>query len=200
MQKQALELVTAPTSQPISMEEAKIHLRLGDQDEEDLLIETFLAAATEQAEEFTRRRFVTQTWKVFMDEFQCDSDDAILLPYPPTQSITHVKYYDVSGTLVTLVNNTDYVLDSKRKPARLLPASNVVWPTVQTDKPNAVEIQFVCGYGTPSVVPSSIKAACLLILANLFEHRQELIVGNIVNQIPKASEWLLWPYRDFRFV
>lgn len=199
MQKYAVELSEAPETFPVSLEEAKIHLRLGDLDEEDDLIEVLIAAATEQAEIFTGRRLITQEWTYYQDSFASDTcDGSILLPYPPISEVTTVKYYDSAGTLTTLVKDTDYSVDIVSMAARIRPAPQRVWPVTQLDKMNAVVIDFTSGYGEGANVPGSIKAAILLILAHFYEHRQEFIVGSIVTPIPKNSEWLLWPYRYIR--
>ena len=201
-----LVLDTAPSAYPVTLEEAKIHLRLADLAEEDSIVSYLITAATEQAEAFTQRRFITQTWKLLFDSFPSkltpteDWPGAIRLPYPPLQSITHVKYYDTNSTQQTLTAGTNYVVDTGTQPGRIVPAPQLIWPSVQTEKLNAVEIKFVCGYGAAAAVPASIKAAILLILAHYYEYRQEVVTGTIVTKIPMASEWLLWPYRDLRAV
>lgn len=188
-------LLLAPTIYPVTLEEAKIHLRLEDSDEEDLLIENLIIAATEQAEKFLDRKLITQTWQLFADNFWSEE---LTIPYPPLQSVTHIKYYDSGGTLTTMPG-ADYVVDTKKQPGRIVAAPNLVWPSVEADRINAVEIQFVCGYGADgSFVPGSIKAAILLMIAHFFEHRQEVIVGTISSEINKNAEWLMWPFRDLR--
>lgn len=194
----ALALDTAPTTYPVSLEEVKLHLRLADQSEEDALLTILIDAATAQAELFTQRRFVSQTWKLYLDSWP--GDGVILLPYPPLQSVTYIKYYDTQGTLQTL-STSDYVVDSNNFPARIVPAPQLVWPSLQTDKVNGIEIKFISGYLNTTAVnalPGSIKAAILLIVAHFYEHRQEFITGTIIAKVPMASEWLLWPYRDIR--
>lgn len=204
----ALKLTVAPENYPVTLEEAKAHLRLGDSTDEDPIVEALIAAATEQAEIFTARRFVEQTWKLYGDTFSqlttCGSA-AIQIPYPPLVEIDSVKYYDTQGTLRTLVEDTDYQVETFSEPARISPMPGTVWPSTEANKLNAVEISFICGYVDDDVdtenrllIPYSIRAAILLILAHLFEHRQEFVVGSIIAKIPMTSEWLLYPYRDLR--
>lgn len=196
-----LSLVSGPASFPITKEEAKLHLRY-ENDEEDSLITTLISAVVDNAENFTRRRFISQTWKMFLDDFPREDEKSlwpgtILLPYPPCISVTHVKYYDSSGALQTLSSSTDYLALTEDTPARIVPAPDQIWPTVVYDRPDAVEVQFVCGYTDANSVPAPIKQALLILLAHWFENRQETSPV-MMHQMPLTAEHLLWPFRDFR--
>lgn len=200
MQNYNLALVQAPTELPISKQDAKDHLRYED-DEEDSLVNSLIAAATDYAESFTRRRFITQTWKLLLDDFpRCQQDYAfpgeILLPYPPLQSVTHVKHYNGDGTLVT-ISSADYLVLANDLPGRVTPTTGNSWPYDVQYRPDAVEVQYVCGYGLQAAVPAAVKHAILLILGHLFENRQT-VSPNQLHEIPLGAEHLLWPHRDFR--
>lgn len=200
MQNYNLALVTAPTEYPVTKEEAKAHLRYED-DEEDALVNTLIAAATDSAETFTRRRLVTQTWKLFLDDFpRCQEDyyfpGEIALPFPPLQSVTHVKYYNSDGALTT-ISSADYLVLPNDLPGRVTPIVGNSWPYDVQYRPDAVEVQYVCGYGAASAVPAAIKQAILLILGHLYENRQEVSPNQLYN-IPLGAEYLMWPHRDFR--
>lgn len=197
-----LKLDTAATEYPITKEEAKTHLRFED-DEEDALIISLITAVTEHVELFLRRRLITQTWKLFLDDFpRCAAPEAwpgaIYLPYPPTQSVTWVKYYDTGGNLTTLSAGTDYLVLSDDTPARVVPAPDTIWPNTQLDRPDAVEIKFVCGYGARAAVPKGITQAMLILLTHWFENRQVALPVTL-SHVPMGVENLLWAYRDFRF-
>jgi len=47
----------------------------------------------------------------------------------------------------------------------------------------------------PVLINPSIRAACLLILGNLFENREDTVVGTISSELPFGSRSLLTPYR-----
>ena len=64
----SLQLVTAPTEEPVSLVEAKLHLRV-DFSEDDLLITALIAAARQAAETLTGRQLVTARWKYILDSF-----------------------------------------------------------------------------------------------------------------------------------
>ena len=59
-------LVTAPAAEPLTLAEAKLHLRVDDT-ADDALIGALITAARQHAEHDTRRALVTQTWKLALD-------------------------------------------------------------------------------------------------------------------------------------
>ena len=192
----ALTVVTAAAINPVSLAEAKLHLRV-DATTEDALIENLISAATKYCETFARRQFITATLKLNLDEFSDDNDLPIWLPNPPAQSVTSIKYYDENGTQQTWVAS-NYQVDVATEPARVLPAYNVSWPSTRV-MPNAIEIIYKAGYGDKAVnVPAGIKAAIKLLVAHLFENR-EAASADSLNVVTFAIESLLWQHRILEF-
>lgn len=187
-----LTLVTAPTVEPLTVAEARQHLRVDGNDQDDV-IARLVAAARRRCEAFTRRAFVTQTWDLTLDAFPCWTID---LPRPPLQSVTHVKYLDTSGVQQTL-SAALYTVDTKSEWARITPAYGQSWPSTR-DQVNAVEVRFVAGFGQPSTVPDDIKAAMLLMVGHLYEHREE-VADLQTYRVPVAVEALLGHHQVFAF-
>src|SRR4051812_2411410 len=90
-------LVTAPTSEPITRTEVKLHLRVDvDITAEDALIDAHIIAARRLVETHTGRQLITATWDLFLPGFpDCD---VLALPNPPLQSVTSITYYDTAET------------------------------------------------------------------------------------------------------
>lgn len=192
----ALELVTAPAVEPVTVEEAKTHLRVDSEDFENDYIETLITTARQEAENFLRRALITQTWRLSLDGWPART---LVLPIPPLQSVSTVKYLDTSGTLRTLTADTDYVVDAASTPARIYPAYAQTWPTVRAIE-KSVQVEFVAGYGdAASDVPQAIRHAILLIIRDYYDFRGSTIAGAGVAELPRAAESLLWQYRDYRF-
>lgn len=193
----ALRLITAPTVEPLTLAEAKAHLRV-DHTDDDSLIAIYLAAARADCEEWTARAFVTQTWELVLDEFP---DDEIQIPRPPLQSVESIKYDDGDGVEQTLAT-TEYTVDTTSQPGWVVPVTTG-WPTSTFEGINSVRIRFVAGYlnadspnDLTANIPSSIKAAILLQLGRLYENREDVVVGTTVNRLPiGTTEYLLRPYR-----
>ena len=173
-----LELVTPPATEPIELEEAKAHLRV-DYDDEDSHILDLIAAARDDAERSTRRALITQTWRLTMPAFSTGRLPVELLR-APVQSITSVTYTDATGAEVVM-DEADYVF-SAGEPGRIVPVSGAVWPTVQTENPAGVVIEFVAGYGDASTdVPYLLRQAMLLFIGTEYNHRENIITGTITN-------------------
>lgn len=188
----SLKLVTAPTSTPISMPEAKDHCRIDpDVDEEDSLIESMVYAATEIAENELKRRLITQTWDFVTDKFPCDSYRSGLdIKLSTIQSITSVQYYDSTNTLQTY---TDYEVDLASIRPTLYPTYPNTWPLTYT-RLNAVQVRAVVGFGTAAEVPKTIRQWILCAIASMYENR-ELATKKDQLAISPFIDGLLDPYR-----
>lgn len=135
----------------VSMDAARRAAR-ADGDELDDEIQTAAEGYTEAAEHATGRAFVQQSWRAGFRGFAAE----MILPKPPLMSITRVTFYDESGVQRTL-DPQDYFVDADAEPAVLSPAPGRAWPTA-LDRANAVEVQYVCGYGpSETSVPKPVK-------------------------------------------
>jgi len=186
----SVKIITQPASEPVTLAEAKLHLRV-DTNDEDTLISAFITAAREVCEHRTGRSLMTQTREVVLDDFP--EYDSIELQFPPVQSITSVKYISQLGVEVTL-NATQYALDNESDFTGhwVTPASGVSFPLTD-DVANAVRVRYVAGYADAASVPSGIKSWILLAVGHLYERCN---TGGEVNDIPSAFfSSLLDPYR-----
>lgn len=194
----ALNLVTGPALEPLTLAEAKAQCRISsDQTEEDGLLHSLIASAREQAETFTHRPLISQTWSLTLDSFGCS--DVLWLPLPPVTTVSSIAYLDTAGVSQTW-GSSNYRTDLPSGPyahkARITPAYGVSWPQTYPVT-NAVTVTFVAGYGTaPESVPSSILHAMKLLVAHWFHNREAISLGVGVGAVtvPMAVESLLWPY------
>lgn len=191
----SLKLITGPTAHPVTLAEAKLHLRI-DGSSDDAWIDLAIAAATRAAEHETGRCFITQTWEAVFDVFP---DDAIELGLPPVQSIVSVKYIDAQGLLTTL-DPAAYVLDSDQLPGYALPAVGTSWPAV-ANAANAVRVRFVAGYGDAgTAVPASVRHWILMHIGTAYKHRESVATGvSVAELVNRYHEALLDPLRVYRF-
>mgnify|MGYP000340760905 CR=1 FL=1 len=183
--------ITAPTVEPVTTAEAKLHLRVTHSTDDDL-IDALIAAAREQCEHLTGRALVTQTWERVLDAFPAVE---IELGRPPVIAITSVTYTDAAGDS-QILDSADYSLDNVTEPGYLLPAEGVIWPTT-LDTANAVRVRFTCGYGaTADSVPAALRAWIKLRLATLYKHREEIVAGISVADLPNGyTDRLIDRYR-----
>lgn len=160
----ALQLVTAPTTEPVSLEELKNHCRV-DGNDMDSQLTLLLRAARQWTESVTGRAFSTQTFDLVIDETPATRQ--ILIPRSPVQSITSATYIDSAGATQTWAS-TNYTLNTHGFPSRLELAYGATWPALITAW-NAMTIRFVTGSsalvgGTPEPVRQAImlRAQALL--------------------------------------
>ncbi len=191
-----LELTTAPAVEPVSTAEAKSHLRV-DVTDDDALIDRLVAGARQMVEATTGRALINQTWTMRLPGFPDIASDFIEIPRPPLSALTHIKYIDGDGVEQTWSTASYYVETPSgpfAQPARVFPVFGESWPTARAQQ-NAVELEFVAGYGTAgSNVPSGILSGLLLTVGDLYEHRQH-VEGGAVTVIPDDALPVLQPFR-----
>lgn len=188
------KLITGPTIEPITLAEARLHLRLDATGSpaahpDDSLVTNLIAAVRQNLDGRDgrlQRCLITQTWERILDAFPVNE---IRVPLPPLQDVLSVKYDDVNGTEKT-ISPIDYVVDKTSATGWILPVTGKSWPAT-FDSVNAVRIQFKGGYGDAAAnVPGPIKAAMLLMLGHLYENRGD----EEMPPFPSAVDALLSPY------
>lgn len=187
------ELSSAPAVEPVSLVEAKLHLRV-DSDDDDLVIESLVKAAREHVEELTGRKLITQTWKYYRDGFPEGAE--LPLPFAPVSAVSSVKYTDADGTQSTW-SSSEYLADTKSVPARVVLKDDYDWPdpTAGLREANAVEVAFVVGYGaTPESVPEGLRLAVKMLAAHFYENR-EAVQQKDLSELPLGLKALIAQYR-----
>ena len=194
------KLVTPPVLEPVSLTEAKLHLRLAVDDSdaancdvEDSKISVMITAAREFVENHTRLALITQTRDVAFDYFP--SGIFIPLPFAPLQSVTSISYTGTDGSSLTF---TDFEVDLFVNAAKL--KYGFSWP--ETQYRSRVIIRIVSGYGTTAAsVPASIKQAMLLLIGHYYANSEAVIVDNrvAVDILPMGVESLLAGFRRYEF-
>lgn len=196
-----LELVTGPTSDPVSLAEAKAHCRI-DHSDDDGLLAGYILAARQLVERDTSRALMEQTWRAFFDRCWPSYFDGrcyrpgIVLPMPPLVSVVSISYVDTVGVTQTL-GSDQYRVARFGHRGLIEPAYGVTWPPVRPQL-DAITVEFVAGYGSnPGDIPEPIRQALLLLIGHFYEHREAVNVGSAVNEMPFAVDALLGPYRVF---
>ena len=189
-----ISLVTAPTAEPVTLEEAKNHLRV-DITDDDTLIVSLILVARNVCEGINNHKFVTQTWNIFMDAFPGNNEFILPKSLSPLASVTHIKYTD-EDSIQSTFNSSNYAVDIYSDPGRIKLMSDANWPSDPLYEINAVEIQVVVGYGDDADVPQEYKQAILLLLGHWYENREQVTVGEMAREIPMGVEALLWLDRN----
>jgi uncharacterized phiE125 gp8 family phage protein len=186
----ALVLTAAPAAEPVSLAEAKAHLRV-DADHEDALIGQLIVAARMFVERTLGLALLTQSWSYFLDHWPLSS--CITLPIAPVQSIAAVKLHGADGGTTTL-DAQSYAVDMLSQPGRIV--LNGAMPAVVPRTLNAFEVSLLAGYGDePDDVPETLRHALVLLVAHWFERREPVVLGVAAQEVPSTVAGLLLPYR-----
>lgn len=197
-----VETTSQPGAEPVTLEDAKNYLRV-DTSDDDSQINTLITAAREAAESYTRRSFITQGLRLHLDGFSGqyrgtfldnvtgsvqiaqnmlnNGADELYLPRGPVQSISSINTYNESNS-ASEFSSSAYRLDASRE--RVILNDDQTWPTDLRDK-DAVEVNYVAGYGAAGAVPATVKQAIL-------EHVRMLYDGKAdCDELPKTCKSLL---------
>lgn len=183
-------LITAPASEPITVAEAKLHLRV-DGTDEDTLIDSLVKTARRWIENTHGLALVTQTWDGSLDAFPYE----IVIPKYPLVSVTSITYHDDDLTTSTVFSSSNYQVDKAKRPPRIVLKNGSSWPTDSLRLSSGVVTRFVAGYGAASAVPDDIKAALKLLVGQMYMHREPEIVGTIISPVEFTVNALLAPHR-----
>lgn len=184
-----VHVVTPPATEPVTLAEAKDHLRLETSDD-DAYVTTCIQAARQYAEEVCWRGFVTQTREAVLDGFPSGCE--VELPGGNLGAIASVSYADAAGVLQTM-DAGRYEADTISTPGRLLLAYGQSWPSARHQW-DAVRIRYTVGWEVADV-PAPIKQALLLLASHFYEIRTPEVIGAPVGKVAFAVDALLAPYR-----
>lgn len=195
-------LITAPTVEPVTLADAKLHMRV-DGDDENGLISAFLSAATAHLDGWTGilgRCLSEQEWR---EDFDCFGAIMRLRLWPVTE-ITSITWRNAVGQMAT-VSSDDYALMSDSTGAYIRFKDNYIAPG-DLYQVGAVSVTYVAGYpaiepeggGDPvSTVPAPIKTAIMLLAAHWYQNR-EAVSADAGAVLPLSVSALLAPYKRRR--
>lgn len=193
-QHHGLEIVTAPTSEPVTVADMREHLRVGEEVTTGYL-QDLIAEARQHIEDMTNLAMITQSWKVVLDRWPSSSEswwdgvrdgaisslqgtmDTIELPRYPLSSITSVTVYDEDGNSTAVTVASTFDVDTVSKKGRMTLQRGASWP-VALRANNAIEIEFVAGYGAATAVPAPLKRAIKQMAAYLYRNRGDCDPGD----------------------
>lgn len=210
-----LRQTIAPTAEPVSLAQAKAHLRVDIPDDDDF-ITGLISAAREIAEIHTKRQIMPATWRLTLDYFPSRyrnygesqlrekawengryfQDRWICLPRPRLQSVASITYVDLNGQTQTL-DPSLYQVDLENEPGRIGPIYNGFWPDTQQVM-NAVQVVYTAGYAATTAtlqaqldaVPKSLTAAMKLMMGHWNENRETVSLLDL-KEVPLAATSLL---------
>jgi uncharacterized phiE125 gp8 family phage protein len=201
-----LKILTAPTTEPITLADAKLWVKQ-DSAADDALITVLIKEARRWTETFTRRGLLTQTWRVVLDRFPRSlnpgGEDILRLPGGRTISVDVLSYVDGDGNLQTprdqtvspVVDGTFQIDLTPDDGGLVLPAWGEAWPDIrQTLVP--VTVDFTVGYGAASTnIPEDLMSAFKYRLSDLYELRSSVDFFNAKGRWTPVATTYAAPYQ-----
>jgi uncharacterized phiE125 gp8 family phage protein len=219
----ALKLVTAPSIDPITGTDAKTRLRISGT-ADDSLIADLITASRIACEEYTGLSLINTTWKLVLDCWPTKNGrdkwwDGVVqgpmsmiyegareipLPRAPLASVTSFVVYDTTDTAGTIGTSVYQAagVGYDRTPGRVVLRYGQVWPATVLRPAEAIEINYVAGYGSvASSVPMAIRQGLFEHVAFLYENRGEMLGpdGKLAD-IPPIPPQTLARYNQFRII
>jgi hypothetical protein len=201
--------------EPISLDDAKLHLRV-DGTADDDLIRSMITSARTSCERRMQRSILPQSWVLTQSSFRqpwfersahlhhglifnpdwyrarCHgSPDSIVLPHPPIRAVTSVAYLDPTLQRLTL-DPSAYRLAIVGEMLSLLRPVGEPWPHTARE-PDAVIVTYDAGWTDSSQIPAPIISWIKLRVGALYENREEFSAGQPVPELGFA-DGLLDPY------
>lgn len=198
-----LRRLTAPATEPVSLVEAKAYLHV-THDEEDAFITRLIKSARQTCEDYTRRAFISQTWRLTASSWQeCrDETGLLILDRSPLASVQFVKYYPSGGGAQLTLDASGYNVVSGILPGGVTLSYNSSWPGL-TSRVDAVAIDFTAGDADAATFALNwepLKDAMLYLISQRFINRVPEVQGTIVSKVENSLDWLLKSYRISGFV
>ena len=166
---------------PVKIDEARDHLRLHSEDDDDLVSQLILAAL-DAAESYTRQDFRINSYELLLDKFT----DRICLRRNVVSSIASITR--LVATVVTTVPTSVYYLKRGVQASEVLLQDGQTWPTDVDNREQAIKVVFST---KAHARLESAKSAILRLVAHLYENRGDCAVitsgGTAASDVVRAS-------------
>jgi uncharacterized phiE125 gp8 family phage protein len=190
----AIRVITAAAGAPVSLAEAKAHLRL-EESVDDVYVMSLIETARLYVEQKCERALLLQTVELTTEEL--DWTEPMSLPggHLADDPQVVVQYLDIAGALQLLASTEYYTLSGGDAcPGELLLVPMATWP-VMADREDAIRVQYRVGWATAAAVPAPLRHAVLLVVSQLYEHRTPEVTGAVATTLAFSLDALMAPYR-----
>lgn len=177
---------TIPDNMPVTLAEAKAHLRV-THDQADTEILGYLLAAIEYTEVRSQRIFRQRALTLTLDDFP-GADDPVVFDLSPIVSADTIQYYDTDNASQT--HTTAYLVEDVTGTSCLYPDYETEWPDTAV-RPDAVTITYTAGYGGAASVPQRAKQAILLLTKHGYDQRDPVVIGTSSKPLELAVDSMI---------
>lgn len=182
--------ITPPPIEPITLEAAKLFLRLDDDAENDF-ISDLIRSAREQVETLCRQSLIERPQRLtFVPPF----DRILYLNIAPIKSVTAMTLHLADGE-DEVVSLDDLKINLRALPASVQKQTLGLWSWHSRPEIKAISVEVLAGYGESAEdIPMPLRQAMLLLIGQGYEHRS----GTELPGIPMMVDALVMPYRSLK--
>lgn len=185
-----LVLVDNPATKVVSVDDIKAQLRI-DSSDEDTLLGYYIDAATDMAENYCNRHFITHQYKLYFNEQV--NKASLIFPNCTLEEAGSNKPVNWIDANDAAQSSDKAYIDAFSNPSLVYLSSDFPGTTLKDNAANTFYFWFNTGYGAASAdVPEAIKQAIKLIVADMYYFREDR-----KRQFPMASQILLQPYKCY---
>lgn len=181
--------MTAPVSEPVSLSELKIHIRVTHSNE-DAYIQSLQVMARQACEDFLRKLIGVQSWQL-RGSFP-DNNADINISIKPVTAVSSFSYINELGNSQALALATDYRLIVDDIGQAIIRSKLSAWPVTSESATEPVTIQLTAGSNN---IREPIKHAIKLLTGHYYENREAITPGALM-ELPLGVKRLLWPHRE----
>lgn len=187
----ALELLEAPATTPVTLTEVKDQLRVEHTDDDTLINRLIsVAVAYTDVQGALGHAMITQKWGQWVNS---TPPQTVKLLLGPLIAVTAVKYYDENGTLQT-DTLSNYEIFGTEFSTTIGPKEGFAWPVTQ-DRPDAIRIEYTIGYGSATTdIPETLRHALMMLIGHWYDNRETTMMDELSN-VPYGFDALMDMHR-----
>lgn len=188
-------IITQPTYEPITIDQAMAHVLVDSEDDIDYLT-SLIAVAREYVEGVTGRVCVKSRWRLVAPSWPdvfgdyCGHRQSFPIYRTPLISVESISYFATdSDTLTVMDSATDYRFIAATEPGLVQILGDLPYPSVDS-RPDAIQIEFTAGHESAAESPAILRHAVSMLVAHFYEQRVPVAFAT-ANQIPFGLSTLI---------